>query len=84
LVDSLGSTGLPLFLKTLRLIKGMYGYQKACPPYSGTTWNSQFSGREHSLPSFIYTYSCEFNELIMSNGAILCQEEKLNEILGNK
>lgn len=47
-------------------------------------WNSQFSGREHSLPSFIYTYSCEFNELIMSNGAILCREEKLNEILGNK
>lgn len=43
--------------------------------------NSHLSAREYSLPSFIYRYSCEFNELIMSNGVILCWEEKQKEIL---
>lgn len=45
------------------------------------TRNSHLSVREHSLPSFIYRYSCEFNELIMSNDAILGWEEKQKEIL---
>lgn len=48
------------------------------------TLNSHLSARERSLPAFIYRYSCEFNELIMSNGAILSWEEKQKEILDDK
>lgn len=47
-------------------------------------WKSHLSAREHSLPSFIYRYSCEFNELIMSNGTIVCWEEKQKEILDDE
>lgn len=43
------------------------------------TRNSHLSAREHSLPSFIYRYSYESNELIMSNGAILGWQEKQKE-----